>query len=536
MKSLKNKVFLFFLPFCITVSAQNTTNLSGEQREAYIQKAIQYRKQEKQNDAIKCLDTILSYNKADAQILLFKGDLLLELKDYPKAINVLKALLPLNYEKTISQINLSYALFMNHKPAVALGYAKQAWTENKNNTSAVINYFNAMLWNIKTTPAKYFLDSVSFKLTNAQQLVLKARLYTTSGNYNKGLMYYDSLVKLYPEKYYIQEFAEVLLGKKEVDSSSKIIANNKQLFTINELDNYYGKVASYNKQFAGIETNYFKDIGNNIRFENALWWQQIENKKYRFGIKAGSSNVTSINNEKTQANYFGVFVNERWNKALTGQTEINVQQIKLNDGKSFSGITGKQSINYQPHDRRMVGAFISTEILNFTADLFGKNIRATNLGYVTHLMIDGKNGFYSQGSWGTLNDDNKKLQFFGSLYHLFRTEPTLKGGLNFSALHFSNNATQLYFAPNQYLSTEVFVDYTTALPQLSKFYLQTQIAGGYQKIEEQKWTTSFRLMTELGVRLKKIDAALKYQTSNVAANNGNGYKFNWFTLRLMYKW
>ena len=33
-----------------------------------------------------------------------------------------------------------------------------------------------------------------------------------------------------------------------------------------------------------------------------------------------------------------------------------------------------------------------------------------------------------------------------------------------------------------------------------------------------------------------IESALKYQNSNVAASTGSGYKFNWLTLRLLWKW
>ena len=122
------------------------------------------------------------------------------------------------------------------------------------------------------------------------------------------------------------------------------------------------------------------------------------------------------------------------------------------------------------------------------------------------------------------------------MYHLFRTEPTLKAGLNFSALHYKNNTIKTYFSPDQYLSTEIFADYSTALPTLSKFYLQFQGAAGLQKIEKQNWDPAFRLQAELGLHLKHLETTLKYQTSNVASGTGTGYSFNWFTFRLGWKW
>lgn len=510
--------------------------LSPEKRESIVQQALQLRKEENYTAAIAQLDTILYGNPVDAGILLFKGDLQLQSRSYKKAVTTYQQLLPLNYEPAITQINLSYALFMNHHPAKALRFAKAAWQQNRTNTNAVVNYFNAMLWNIKTKEAARFLKEQDSLLSPSQQLVLKARLFTTGGDYNNGLKYYDSLVITYPNKYYVQEYAEVLLGKKEIKQSVSVVKNNDSLFSVNEYNAFKQKIKAAQMQNAGTEFVYFKDVAKNIRIENSVWWQQRDGHTYRFRLSAGLSSITSAQNEKINAQFANVTINERWNKAWSGETVLHLQLIQPAGSSRFTALTGKQTIRYQPKDRVMVGAFISTDILNFTASLLEKNIRSTNAGYVTHLMLSGKSGFYSQGSFGALTDKNQSYQFFGSLYHLFRTEPTLKGGLNFSALHFTNSNIKNYFAPNRYVSTEVFADYSTALPALSKFYLQVQAAAGIQKIEQQQWDPAFRFQAELGLRLNHFETALKYQTSNVASAAGTGYKFNWFTMRLAWKW
>jgi tetratricopeptide (TPR) repeat protein len=400
----------------------------------------------------------------------------------------------------------------------------------------VVNYFNAMLWNSKTKQAEEFLQQQDSLLKPAQQLVLKARLYTTRGDYSNGLKYYDSLVKSYPDKYYVSEYAEVLLGKKEMQQSMLAMESAKQLFSENEYKAYQQKLKSSRMQNAGTEFVYFKDVAKNVRIENSIWWQQREGGKFRLRLSAGVSNVTSINDEKTKSQFAHVSVTERWNKAWSGQTDIHLQLIQPANEKGFSGITGKQTLQYQPNDRRMFGVYYGSEILNYTASILGENIRSNDAGYVTHIMLSGKSGIYSQGSAGVLSDNNKRYMFFGSLYHLFRTEPTIKGGANFSVLHFSDNTVKTYFSPDRYMNTEVFVDYISALPMLSRFYVQMQAAAGMQKIEKQNWEPAFRLQTELGLRLNHFETALKYQTSNVASNTGTGYKFNWYVLRLMWKW
>ena len=530
---------LFFILICsLQPKAQNKTAtvLKPEAREAYIQKALALRKQENYSGAITQLDSVLSFQPDDAGALLFKGDLLMQSKQFSKAVQNLKKLIPLNFEVTVTKINLSYALFMSHHPSKALVFAREAWENDKQNQNAIVNYFNALLWNIKTKQASDFLETQREMLKPEQILVLQARLLTTSGDYKNGLQLYDSLATSYANKYYYQEYAEVLLGKKDFSKSAGVMSRAKSYFSENEYNGFQNKLQAANMQYITTEFVYFEDVAKNTRIETSVAWQQNENRVYRLRLAAGNANIRSVVGEKTTAQFAHITINERWNKTWGGQSDLHFQLINPQGSEKFNGLTGKQTIQYQPNDRRMIGIALSSEILNFTASLLGKNIRSNNLGLVTHLMLDGKTGFYAQGSAGYLSDNNQNLQLFGSFYRVFRTEPTFKGGINFSALHFKNNNISTYFSPNKYLSSEVFGEYSTALPQLSKFFLNLQAAAGVQKIENNTWEPALRMQTELGYRLKYFDASLKYQTSNVAAATGTGYSFNWYTLKLVYKW
>ncbi|MBS4064237.1 MAG: BCSC C-terminal domain-containing protein [Chitinophagaceae bacterium] len=538
MKLLQYFLIILIVPVQILHAQQkeNVLPFTDEMRDNFIQRATQLRKEEKYNNAAAQLDSILLYRKVDAPVLLFKGDLLLEAKRYAAAADTYKQLLPLNFETTNVTINLSYALFMNHQPSQALNFAAKAWEGNKLNSNAIINYFNALLWNVKTHEAAVFFREQNSLLTPAQQLVLQARLYMTEGNYTKSMLYYDSLVKTFPDKHYVLEYAEILLGKKEIHSSDQLMQQSKNMFTVNEYMDYKQKLRLAQQQNTGAELVYFKDVAKNIRIENSIWWQQRAGTTYRFRLSAGTCTITSAQNEKIRTQFANVSINERWNKAWTGETTLHLQLIQPHNSQNFSAITAKQIVQYQPNDRRMIGLYYQTEILSFTAELLKKNIRSHSAGYVTHLMLGGKTGFYSQGSAAILNDNNQRFQFFGSFYRLFRTEPTVKAGINFSALHFKDNSIKNYFSPHRYFNTEVFADYSTALPHLSRFYLQLQVASGMQKIEQQQWEPALRFQTELGFRLSHFETSLKYQTSNVASNTGTGYKFNWFTARIMWKW
>jgi hypothetical protein len=517
-------------------SGQIVSSQLVEEREDHIQKALQLRAEENYQAAIAQIDIVLSQDADDAPILLLKGDLLLQSKMYEEAANTYKQLLPLEYEQSATQINLSYALFMSHKPSKALIYAIAAWQQDSMNTNAIVNHFNALLWNGKSKRAASFLKQQESKLKQDQVLVMKARLFTSSANYIKGLEYYDHLVNVFPDKNYTKEYVDVLIGKKAIARSEQTLLRSKDLFSSHEYQAIERKINNAQFQNIGTEFTFFKDIAKNIRIDNSAWWQQKQGLKYRFGVRTALSTLTSAQGDRTRSRSVGINIEEKWGVSLSGRTDITFQNISFGDDTKFKTITGKQSIEYQPSNRRMYGVFYSSDILNFTASLLEKNIRSNSIGYTTHIMFDSKNGFYSQGSWGTISDQNQRTQFFGSFYHLFRTNPLLKAGVNFSTLHFKDNEITAYFSPDKYKSAEIFADYNTTVPGLSRFFFKLQTAYGFQKIEQNSWEPAFRLQTELSMHLKNLEASVKYQTSNVASGNGTGYQYDWLSFRLIWKW
>ncbi len=555
------RIYLIFLALpLLKIYGQDTQKIKAyapEIREKFIQKAANFRKNENYNAAINEVDSILAKNPKDAQMLLFKGDLLLQSKRFSDATLVYQKILPLGYERTISQINLSYAEFSNHKTKHALKDARKAWKENDTNVNATVNYFNAQLWNIQVNEAAAFLDSHKTRLSPAQILVLKARLYTTSGNFKKGLEYYAKLVKQFPDKYYVQEYAEVLLGKKEWQMSREIMAANQSKFTKSEYAEYLEKYRALRVQLIGTEFVFFKDGGNDIRISNSVFWQERDGHPYRWGFRAGLTEYSSPNGQlfgkrfnTTNSEFLHGEVQERWNLAWSGKSEADLQNINSQENPKFTGLTWKQTVQYQPHDRRMVGLYISSNYIDWTANILARQIKVTTFGYLTHILVTGHTGIFSQGGIGFLKDSvhNMNYQFFGSIYHLFRTEPTLKFGLNFTVVHYKNpndvqlsnvvtSNTSLNYAPNLYEGVELFGDYSTALANSSKYYLKLQGGLGIQKQDSPKWLGDYRALIEVGTHLKYWDYFLRYQTSNASALPSQvGYKFYWFTTGLIYKW
>ncbi|MCH7402277.1 DUF4184 family protein [Belliella kenyensis] len=532
--------FLVILLFIFSLSLQSLALqaidvIDPSDREAIIQHAIQLRTEERFADAIEALDKILSINPSDAQILLFKGDLCLQNKDFNRAVETYDALIPLNFEATVTRINKSYALFMSKKPKKALSVAHEAWEADTLHQGAIVNFFNAMLWNSKTNDASEFLNKNVGKLNHDQYLVMNARLATSAGNYKKGLTYYDSLTQTFPVSHYILEYGEVLVGKKRWKEIQNLLDAKGEDLTDSQKVKLEGLINQAGMQTAGLQFGYFGDIGGNTRLEQSIFWENEITEPIQIGLRAGTSQVYSMENQKTNLSFFSGNTAYKWSPEIETRGEITFQQISPQNGEAFRGVTGRLATNYQPNDRRMVGLFYQSDILNFTAELLDKNIRSQDVGYVTHIMLDGRTGIFSQGSVGKFNDKNSRVQFFGSIYRLLRTEPTLKSGLNFSGLSFKDSETNLYFAPNQFLSSELFIDYSTPMPLVSKVALQIQLAGGLQKIEQLAWDPTFRGQVQFNYNVSGFDLGLKVQLSDVAGSSGTGYRFHYTTFRLSKK-
>ncbi|MGR3811923.1 tetratricopeptide repeat protein [Jiulongibacter sp. NS-SX5] len=525
---------VFHAGFAVAQGTDNPT-LSPEKREAYIQKANSLRAEEKYVEAIAQLDSILIVNPEDAGILLYKGDLSLQAGKYGQAVDVYGKLIPLDYEKTTVMVNQSYALFMNKKASKALGVAREAWLQDSEKKNATVNYFNAMLWNTKTGPASKFLDEQKKNLGEDDKLVLMARLKTTSGDYRNGLRFYERLARSFPNKNYLNEYFEVFIAKGKKDQIADKILAKKEILGESSTNALLGKLNDFKKKNAGTSFSYFNDIGGNSRVTNAYWFQTGTYGTYSLKAGGGFSTLSSEFQGNIKTSFFDAQLAENWSRLFSGKTEFRYQSVNPENAMAFGGVTGKQSFTYLPNDRRMLSLFASKDILNFTPELYSQNINSTSVGYVAHVMLDGKTGIYGQGNRGWYSDENKKVEAFTSLYHIFALFPVIKAGINYSYLHFDKQVTA-YFAPNRYSNAELFADITGKLP--TKFPLSFNLQGGLglQQIETNAAEPAARYQVELKTGKSNLTGSLKYQTSNVASSTGAGYKFDWFTLTLGYRW
>ncbi|MBT8219537.1 MAG: hypothetical protein KJP00_06925 [Bacteroidia bacterium] len=504
---------------------QNPLSLSAEQRQEKFQKAVLYRGEGNYDMAIQQLDAILLQRTDDAEALLLKGELHTQNQQFKEAVAVYGRLLPMQYKHTIALINLSYVLFMNNKPKEALSYASEAFNIDKTNNAALINYFNALLWNSKTKHATQIIHTYEDNLEPDQVLVMKARLYTTSGNFVDGLANYESLVSIFPNVNYVKEYVEVLLAKKQIHSALRVMQSYNDIFPEKENLKLKRKLQEAQLQQLKSGFSYSKDAGQNVRMIGHIQWRSAQKKNYQYEVRSEWSTLNTAANNKVHSGALALHLQTRLGTKLKGQTQIQMTRIDLDQEREITTILGHQSIQYQPHDRQMIGLFLNSGIMDDNSILLGKNIRSQEWGIQAHYMTNKRNGIYLQSSVSKLSDGNKKWQMFGSLYQILRNNPLVKIGVNTALLQYKNNRMEDYFSPEETISTEFFGEYANDNFANTGLRWYVQMASGMQRLHGKDWNPVFRLNTTVSYHTKSLGFLLKFQTSNIATNTPNGYRF-----------
>ncbi len=480
------------------------------------------------------MDSIVAKNPSDKEMLMLQSDVLLQNKSFCDAIGVLEKLNDFDFQNTLVKINWSYALFMNHKPKKALEKAKEAYNQSPEKSSAIVNVINAHLWNSKTKEARQILEKNASYLSPSEISILKARILSTSGDFREAAIVYDSIAQHSDNSYYVQEAAEVLLSKNFHPKVDSILVQRGELLTHAQSKTINDKIRNSSIHQLGVQQELFHDIGGNNNQKTELFYQQGGRSALRLGVALRHENYSD--NWDNEITINRVIPSLQWRISPSWKSDTRLELFQLNTTESNSiDFMGSQYFNFQANDRRMFSFGYQREVLNYTSEILEKNITSDRLGYKTHWLLTAHTGIFSEGGYAFLSDGNQQTKVFASVYQLLRNFPDLKLGVNGSYLHYTENEGFLYFAPNQFLSTELFAEVRWLNPNWSNFVANLQAAYGVQKIEEHSWEPAYRLDLEAGFRLKHFDLLARYQTSNVASSTGAGYQFDGFTFQLIYK-
>lgn len=502
----------------------------------YLKLAAAARQEEDYGSAISLLDSILLLKPSDPNTLMTKGDVYMEQAQYSRAATAYQDMVATGKDKTNAMINYSYALFKAKHPILSLSVAQQAWIENQNNIYTTINYFNAMLWNGKLQEARIFLDKNKSMLGEDHTLLLEARWEVASGRFQKGVLLYKKLNEKVADKNYLMEYMILLLNKNYTSELHSLLFLKEKMLNEKDKAEIQNQLALKLPSKIGLQGDYFIDIADNEYVSKSIYWSDWISNTLKTQITAGNIQYKhSIS--KDISSYFGKLnVNYVINPIWKMEADAAIYSFKPLGSKSFRMDAEKISIVHQANDRYMFRFGGTKDFMNFTNELLLKKVKLYRASFATNLMFSSKVGLYVESDYTQYSDSNRRGLIFGSLYEVVRTEPTLKLGVNSTLLHFTIPNNPFYFAPRKYYNSEIFLDYTTAFAQKSKFYTNVQLAIGMQGIENKKADMTYRLQCEAGMHLRHVDVYAKYQAGNASNATNTGYSYDLATFNVCYKW
>ena len=502
----------------------------------FLKLADSKRKEEDYKNAVLYLDSILMIQPMDPNALMTRGDIYMESERYSKAAITYKDMVSTGWDKSNAMINYSYALFKSKHPIQSLGVAQRAWIENQTNAYTSINYFNAMLWNGKLNEAKIFLNKNKSVIGETATQLLEARWAVASGNYQKGISIYRNLNNRVEDKNYLMEYMILLLNKNYDSELNALLFQKKDLFDKKELKEINDMLAERTQDRVGVQTDYFIDIAENEYWAKKVYWKGNLSSKLTTQVSIGSTEYKHLELDAINA-YFGELnINYRFNPAWRMEAKGILYNFKPKADNSFMMNAFKVSLVNQAHDRYMFRLSGAKDFMNFTNELLLKKVLWNQVAMATNLMLSAKVGMYVESDYTKYSDKNERALVFGSLYRVLRTEPTIKVGVNTTWLHFKLPNNRYYFAPDDYKNSELFLDYTTAFANKSKFYTTIQVAMGAQSIERAKAVLTYRIQGEAGMHLRHMDLFLKYQAGNASNATNTGYSYDLATFNVCYKW
>ncbi len=508
--------------------------------------ADQLSKKNQMDEALKLLDDNLIDNPDDTETLVNKANLLLIKKDYS---NAKKTYFKLNKTKNDSIVSLNGIALANHldnKEKKALRYATMSKSKsNQTLNPSIVNqsterYIQALIWNKKYNKAQIEINDFKLKTQNGpQSIALQAMLniyrsdFTAAINEYKTLLAKDSISfdgnLGIANAYYANNQIKEAYG-----------AVNKTLTIFEEQKDANGLLNKLNEKYTpSIEEklSYSFDNNKNTAISSSTTLNYPFSLKTSFIAKYSYRNTKSnITNQSAYSNDFILGLNYEILSKLTlsflgGLTSVNSYS------ENYQQFLGQVAVKAKPFKLQEIEGGYLREIQNFNAELMDRQI-INNHFYINYSIGTNFNlGGFMQYFKTKQSDANNRNLLFASLYYTVLSKPTIKTGVNYQFINFSEQKPSFYFSPSKFNAYEAFVDIIRddkAIESKGVFY-HLIAAGGTQFIEDNKNQLTYRLQGKIGYKFSsRFNLHLYGLKSNIASSTAAGFTYTEIGLGL--KW
>jgi len=490
------------------------------------------------DEAIALYNLILAENSKDIDALVNKAQVLMAAERYIEAKSIHEILVGLPSKKTDGYLGLSLVTNKLKNNDSALFWAKKAieTADSTNALKAYLGLVNAYAWKKDFKSAFVQLDKLRTAYPNDVDVISAyGRINIWSKEFTKALKHYQKLLVLVPSSFDGNlGYADASHAQGLDNESFKYVRKTLEYFP-NQRDALQFLEKLHIAHDPTIFTHVFfsKDNGGNVsqnyRAKISLdphalvkaWVTYYQRSAQN--LKESNSTLSSIQQMSTGASY-----------RISGAIKLFAEATLVTTLK-YNRIIGDAGMELNIGKYQILELKYYNELQSFTASLIDRNIRMDNIQANYNLSLPFKVGLYSQMINTRISDDNQRNLLFVSVYYDLLQSPVLKAGINVSIFSFKKQVPKVYFSPNIFKGYELFAASENVNEPKAKKLYQITVAGGVQKISNEKFQNIYRFDIKAGWRFnKRLWAMLYIMRSNSAASSVQGFTYNETGIRAQY--
>lgn len=175
------------------------------------------------------------------------------------------------------------------------------------------------------------------------------------------------------------------------------------------------------------------------------------------------------------------------------------------------------------------------ELQNFNKNLLTQNVSMNhfivkNISFWKLYNI----GWYSEAYFTKMSDGNSRNLLFTSIYKNLTKKPTIKTGLNFSTMSFTQTKPLEYYSPKSFYNFEWFAGLNVDQSKNFPVSILADFAIGYQLSDSQN-ITAWRTKVSVKKRIKRLIMDAHVQHNSLSAVSNNGFSFTQAGFSITYK-
>ncbi len=449
-----------------------------------------------------------------------------------------------NFKDSIRAMNGMALIFhKRHKDPMALEIATNAVTKienNKEDTTLYLatkeRYVQALLWNREFANAREVIEKLKVQFPgNTRILALSAASGMHTSDFKKSIKIYEQI---------LAKDTSSFDGNLGIANGYRAVGNDMKAYeyAFKTLHFYPGQpdaeslikvLKQSHTPFLEQKTAFTFDNGDNEAINISLGTEIPFSSRFRTKLEYTYRNTKNrVTKNEASSNEVGVrFSYKLYNNLLVeAKGGISKSNAFTND---YTQWTGELKIKTKPYKLQNLAIGYQRELQNFNADLIDREIVMNNYFLNYNLSTNINLGWYTQYMYTSQTDSNDRNLFFTSLYYTISRRPAVKTGVNYQYITFRNQVPTIYFSPEKFNVVEIFADMTSN--QDSKWFYGANGAAGYQFIENDPGSTTFRIEGKMGYQISdRFILTLYGKYSNIASATASGFRFTEFGF--LWKW